>query len=65
MKIAAARRRFPWLAVILFAAGCTTVGPDFVQPKAPALDPWPDAGRAGITTKPVEQIRWWEAFGDR
>ena len=64
MKIAAARRRFPWLAVILFAAGCTTVGPDFVQPKAPALDPWPDAGRAGITTKPVEQIRWWEAFGD-
>ena len=27
-----------WLGMMLALAGCTTVGPDFVQPKAPVLD---------------------------
>jgi len=51
-------------AVMLALAGCTTVGPDFVPPKAPALGQWQKADSAAITRKPAEQIRWWEAFDD-
>jgi hypothetical protein len=45
-------------------AGCTTVGPDFVQPKAPVIEQWQEADGAVVTSKPAEQIRWWEAFSD-
>jgi outer membrane protein TolC len=48
----------------LALAGCTTVGPDFVQPKAPVTEQWPEADTAVVTRKPAEQIRWWEGFGD-
>jgi NodT family efflux transporter outer membrane factor (OMF) lipoprotein len=48
---------------MLLLAGCT-VGPDFVQPKAPVPEQWQEAGGAAVTRKPAEQIRWWEVFGD-
>ena len=53
-----------WIGLTLALAGCTTVGPDFVQPKAPVLEQWQEADSAVLTRKPAEQIRWWEAFGD-
>ena len=49
---------------MLALAGCTTVGPDFVPPKAPVLEQWREADSAVVTRKPAEQIRWWDAFGD-
>jgi NodT family efflux transporter outer membrane factor (OMF) lipoprotein len=57
-------RSMQGIVVLLAMAGCTTVGPDFVQPKAPVLDQWQDADSAVVTRKPAEQARWWEAFGD-
>ena len=53
-----------WLGTMLALAGCTTVGPDFVQPQAPVLAQWQEADNAVVTRKPAEQIRWWDAFGD-
>jgi NodT family efflux transporter outer membrane factor (OMF) lipoprotein len=50
--------------VVFALAGCTTVGPDFVQPRAPALAQWQEADSVVVTRKPAEQIQWWEAFGD-
>jgi NodT family efflux transporter outer membrane factor (OMF) lipoprotein len=48
----------------LVLAGCTTVGPDFVQPKATLPLQWqqPDGGKYALT--PLERGRWWEVFGD-
>ena len=54
----------PWILAMLFLAGCTTVGPDFVPPTAPLLDQWQEADSAVVTRDPAEQTRWWEAFGD-
>lgn len=48
----------------LALASCTTVGPDFVQPKARVPDKWQEADSAVDTQKSAEQIRWWESFGD-
>ena len=53
-----------WLGMMLALPGCTTVGPDFVPPKAPVLAHWQQADSAVVTQKPAEQTRWWEAFGD-
>ena len=50
--------------MVFALAGCTTVGPDFVQPRAPALAQWQEADSVVVTRKPAEQIQWWEAFGD-
>ena len=49
---------------MLVLAGCTMVGPDFVQPEAPVPDQWQAADGAALGREPAEQIRWWEAFGD-
>ncbi len=53
-----------WTVVVFVLAGCTTVGPDFVQPRAPALAQWQEADSVVVTRKAAEQIQWWEAFGD-
>ncbi len=57
-------RSVQWIGLTLVLASCTTVGPDFVQPKAPALEQWQEADSAAVTRKPVEQIRWWNDFHD-
>jgi len=49
---------------MLVLAGCTTVGPDFLQPKAPVPELWQENDTAVVTHKPAEQVRWWEVFRD-
>lgn len=49
---------------MLALAGCTTVGPDFVPPKAPATEQSHEVGSAVVTREPALQLRWWDAFGD-
>ena len=53
-----------WLALGVAVAGCTTVGPDFVPPATPGLEPWHEADGTVLTRTPAGQVRWWEAFGD-
>jgi outer membrane protein TolC len=50
--------------LVLALAGCTTVGPDFVPPKAQVPDQWQAADGAALSRKPADQVRWWEAFDD-
>jgi NodT family efflux transporter outer membrane factor (OMF) lipoprotein len=64
MTTADPRRSLHWLGVVLIMAGCTTVGPDFVAPRAPPIGQWQDSSSAVVTSRPVEQIRWWDAFAD-
>ena len=49
---------------MLAFAGCTTVGPEFVTPKAPVPQQWQERDAAMFALQPAERIRWWEAFGD-
>ena len=42
-----------WIGLTLAIAGCTTVGPDFVQPKAPVLEQWQEADAAVVTHTPA------------
>lgn len=44
----------------LMFSGCTTLGPDFVTPKAPAL---PDRSKF-TTAKSSPVVRWWHTFND-
>jgi hypothetical protein len=46
-------RHVQWLGWTLALAGCTTVGPDFVQPKAPVPEQWQEADSAVVTRKPA------------
>jgi len=52
------------IGVALLFAGCTTVGPDFVQPESPAITKWQAADGKVLLPDTTEQMRWWEAFGD-
>ncbi len=52
-----------WLGMMALA-GCTTVGPDFVPPKAPVPAQWQEPDSTVVTQQPAEQIRWWEGFHD-
>jgi NodT family efflux transporter outer membrane factor (OMF) lipoprotein len=54
----------PFAALLVALTGCTTVGPDFVPPVAPALEQWREADGKLVTRAPDEQLLWWEAFGD-
>ena len=56
--------RAAWVVLTMALAGCTTVGPDFVLPKAPVQAQWQEADSAVVTQKPAEQIRWWDVFHD-
>ncbi len=53
-----------WLGVVLTVAGCTTVGPDFVQPVATVPAKWQETDSTIVVTRPAEPDRWWEVFGD-
>lgn len=50
--------------VVLVLAGCTAVGPDFVQPEAPQPDAWELTQDTGLKATPYELIEWWEVFND-
>lgn len=51
-------------AIALLLAGCTTVGPDFVdlEPDAPAE--WSQSVEQGLQTTPNELVEWWRVFND-
>ncbi|NIR32388.1 MAG: efflux transporter outer membrane subunit [Gammaproteobacteria bacterium] len=51
-------------AMLLLAAGCTTVGPDFVKPEAPVAESWLEARDARLDTEAAEHRDWWQAFED-
>ena len=53
-----------WAMLGMAVAGCTTVGPDFVPPAAPALEQWQQPDGDALTRNPDDQVRWWESFGD-
>ncbi len=52
------------LAVILCLAGCTKVGPNFLQPKAKVSENWLDTGDYRIKTEPTDYRSWWQVFND-
>ena len=48
----------------IFTNGCTMVGPDTVQPKAPVPEKWMESDDARIATEPIDYTQWWEVFRD-
>jgi outer membrane protein, multidrug efflux system len=58
----AAGQRALILALVAAAAGCSTVGKDYVRPEVPVPTQW-----RGLTIDAGDAVnlRWWEAFGDR
>ena len=53
------------LVVLLVAAGCVKVGPDFVKPEANAMPKWLEAeGYQQVTTKADDYRDWWRSFND-
>jgi NodT family efflux transporter outer membrane factor (OMF) lipoprotein len=51
------------LALALLVAGCTTLGPDFTTPEAPAEPAWLTSDDA-LSAEPAEQADWWKLFND-
>ena len=49
---------------LIIAAGCTKLGPDFVQPDAPVADAWLQSSTPGVKADVAQQTEWWRAFGD-
>ena len=53
------------LVVLLLAAGCVKVGPDFVKPEAKTMPQWLEAeGYQQVTTKADDYRDWWRSFND-
>lgn len=71
------QRHVPWLAAFAIVAGCTTVGPDFTMPEAPAVDRYTRGDRlartvsAGVRQGGAQSLdrdqvvvpEWWTVFG--
>ncbi len=54
-----------FLAILLLAAGCAKVGPDFVKPEAAVMPEWLEAeGYTQVTTKAEDYRDWWRSFND-
>lgn len=49
---------------LLVTPGCTTVGPDYVQPEIEAPDAWNAAATAGISDGTATLQTWWDEFDD-
>tara|TARA_R110001606_G_scaffold380811_1_gene541573 strand:+ start:4973 stop:6400 length:1428 start_codon:yes stop_codon:yes gene_type:complete len=62
-------KRIPLILTLAFLASCTTTGPDFVPPQAPAVGtyamPGDGAGPDGVRLTPEASMdaSWWKAFG--
>lgn len=52
------------VAIVLLLGACTTVGPDFEPPEAPAAPAWYQEERDGLTVTGPELVAWWEIFND-
>jgi NodT family efflux transporter outer membrane factor (OMF) lipoprotein len=54
-------------AVLLAAAGCTTLGPDYRAPEPSVLsvpDTYEGVGESAVPAPPADLARWWERFDD-
>jgi multidrug efflux system outer membrane protein len=67
------RSCLPWVAALLALCGGCTVGPQFVQPTAPAPAHWSARGMASpiapqavsaVTEQAAQEPAWWAAFND-
>lgn len=52
------------LTAVLWLAGCTMVGPDFVTPEAPLQTEWLESREPEIKTEPADYRDWWAVFND-
>ena len=50
--------------LVVFLAGCITVGPDYEEPAATVPDAWYTAATAGIEEGEASLQTWWAVFGD-
>jgi len=50
--------------MLLFLAGCTKVGPDFVKPDAPIAEQWTETGQLQLTASETDHAKWWNSFND-
>ena len=56
-----------WQAVamlVLLLSGCSTVGPDFVRPKAEVSQNWMVAGDKQVKSESADYRMWWQVFND-
>lgn len=54
-----------FVAILLLAAGCAKVGPDFVKPEAAVMPEWLEAGSyKQVSTKAEDYRDWWRSFND-
>jgi outer membrane protein, multidrug efflux system len=51
------------LVLLVSVFGCT-VGPNYRKPEPVIPTNWGETERVGITTSPLEVVRWWTFFGD-
>jgi NodT family efflux transporter outer membrane factor (OMF) lipoprotein len=62
------RRTGRGLLLVLFAMsivmGCSMVGPDFVQPRAPVETEWLASGDTRLRTESADYREWWTVFED-
>jgi multidrug efflux system outer membrane protein len=47
----------------IFVAGCT-VGPNYQKPEPVVPPTWAETPKTGVTTSPMEIVRWWALFHD-
>lgn len=52
------------MPAMVLAAGCTTVGPDFVKPDVPVADTWMEADNDRVDTTSAAYDDWWAVFED-
>jgi NodT family efflux transporter outer membrane factor (OMF) lipoprotein len=52
------------LALLLLAAACTKVGPDFETPKADVAAAWLGADGSHAKAQTPQDAAWWRSFGD-
>ncbi len=52
------------LIVVVFACGCTKLGPNYVRPSAPLMHNWAEAGDERVTNGQPDYRAWWRVFSD-
>jgi multidrug efflux system outer membrane protein len=56
--------RLRLIAPLLLAAGCTTVGPEYVRPEVAVNPDWLEAEQGQFDTSPAELAQWWQTLDD-
>jgi multidrug efflux system outer membrane protein len=53
-----------FLAPLLLAAGCTSVGPEYVRPEVAVNPDWLESEQEQFDTSPAELAEWWQKLND-